>query len=321
MKRSIIFVCSGQGTQYFQMGRALYETEPRFRHHLDYLNEIYRELTSRSLLAELYGMGMPSDPCDDLRLSHPAIVMIEYALAQTLIADGIVPDYTLGYSLGAFAAAAISGMISAEEALTLAIHQAQAIQSHCQPGAMWALLADRSIYVQSLLCNYAVIAAENFNGNFVISAPELHRPTIQNLIKANSISAQLLPIRFAFHSAWLDDAKETFIQQMMHYLNPSGRAAHIPLWCCASQVPLNNVALEYFWSVVRRPVNFIRTVQQLEQQQGPMLYLDVGPSGSMATILKYLLPTSSTSMVMPILSLLGDDNKNLASVRKVVHSV
>lgn len=302
------------------MGRMLYETEPNFRRHLDHLNKIYRELTSRSLPDELYGTRKAFEPCDELLVSHPAIVMIETALAKTLIADSIVPDFTLGYSLGGFAAAAISDMISAEQALTLAVRQAEAIEAHSHAGAMWALLADRAIYTQSSLCNYAVIAADNFNGNFVIAAPELNRAAIQRLIKANSISAHLLPVKFAFHSEWIDDAKQTFLQEPMRAFNGAGRAAPIPLWCCDGGMPLNSLPPDFFWSLVRRPVSFSQTIRQLEQRPEPLLYLDVGPSGSLATVLKYLLPASSTSVVMSVLSPLGNDANNLAHVRNFLQS-
>ena len=321
MTKSIIFMFSGQGTQYFQMGRALYETLPKFRQTMDVLNGIYREVTNCSLIAELYGVKKPTELCDDLLISHPAIVMIEHALAQTLAEDGVVPVGTLGYSVGSFAAAVTAGLISAEQALTLAIRQAQAIQIHCQPGAMWALLTDSAIYAQSDLHHYAVIAAINFNGNFVIAAQEQHRIAIKQLLKENSISGQLLPVRFAFHSPWIDPAKEIFLKEMSNYLPPLVQVSALPLWCCALQAPLHRLPPDYFWTVVRRPVNLIQTVAQLEQRHGQLLYVDMGPSGSMATILKYLLPKSSPSVVMPVMSLFGDDVNNLASVRKAISSM
>jgi hypothetical protein len=63
------------------------------------------------------------------------------------------------------------------------------------------------------------------------------------------------------------------------------------------------------WNTVRRPIEFERTIAELEQR-APRHYIDVGPAGTLATFLKYGLPPSSASMSYPILSPFGSELKN-----------
>jgi hypothetical protein len=60
---------------------------------------------------------------------------------------------------------------------------------------------------------------------------------------------------------------------------------------------------------VRKPIEFERTIAELEKR-GPRYYVDVGPAGTLATFLKYALPSTSASRMYSILSPFGTELKN-----------
>ena len=94
-ERPLVFMFSGQGSQYVNMGRQLYELEPVFREKFDECHELLDAHVDFSLRDLLYP---PRDKTDEAaqKLVHtavtqPAIFAFEYALANFWISCGIYP--------------------------------------------------------------------------------------------------------------------------------------------------------------------------------------------------------------------------------------
>lgn len=302
---------SGQGSQHFQMGRALFDGEPVFRDCMLQLDGLVRELSRRSVIDTLYSDGQPKSALfDRTAVTHPAIFMVEYALAQSLIHAGVVPDIALGASLGSFAAAAVAGIVGVEDALAAVIRQATAFEETCKPGGMLAVLADPMLYDEDFLSTKTEMAGVNFSSHFVVSAQQAQFPAIEACLREREVTYQRLPVSFAFHSQWIDEARAPFesATRCMRY-----RAGELPLMRCDEATMAADLPDNYFWSVVRKPIRFREAISQLERE-GPHRYIDVGPSSTLATFLKYGLPAASISKVHPILTPYGQDGRNLAAV-------
>jgi bacillaene synthase trans-acting acyltransferase len=301
---------SGQGSQYFQMGRALYDGHDAFRQWMVRLDDIARRSSGRSVIESLYsdahGKG---DPFERTLLTHPAIFMVEYSLAQCLIHAGVWPDMVLGVSLGSFAAAAVAGFIDVEDALTAVIRQAIALEECCEPGGMTAVLADPALFAADFLSGRSELAAVNFSSHFVVSARRTELAEVEAALKKHNVGYQHLPVSFPFHSQWIDKAKGPFASFMRPIPCKPGR---LPLVCCDQMAILSDLSEDFFWNVVRRPIRFRETVARLEQQ-GARRYVDVGPAGTLATFLKYRMPANTGSTVHAILTPFGADQKNLAA--------
>lgn len=302
---------SGQGSQYFQMGRELFEKNDIFRRWMVRLDEMAHRSSGHSVIDTLYsGDHRKGDPFDRTLSTHPAIFMVEYSLAQTLIEMGVRPDMVLGASLGSFAAAAVAGFIDVEDALSAAIRQAMAFEECCKPGGMIAVLADPALFGEEFFRCRSELAAVNFSSHFVVSAEGSELATIETELKGRSISYQRLPVSFAFHSRWIDEAKAPFVSFMR---SVGRRQNRLPLVCCDQTALVAELPDDYLWNVVRRPIRFRETIARLERQSARQ-YVDVGPAGTLATFLKYGLAVTTTSTARAILTPYGFDQKNLAAV-------
>ena len=306
-----VFMFSGQGSHYFQMGRGLYDNDETFRKWMTCLDDIVRDLCGRSVIEALYSDAhRKADSFERTLLTHPAIFMVEYSLAQSLIRSGLTPDMVLGVSLGSFPAAAVAGFIDVEDALTAVVRQAIFLEECCEAGGMTAVLADSALFQEKFINCRSELAAVNFSSHFVISARRPELAEIEAALKGWNISYQRLPVSLPFHSRWIDKAQGPFESFMRSIQCKQGS---LPLICCQQTSVLSNLCDGYFWSVVRRPIRFYDTISKLETR-GSYRYIDVGPAGTLATFVKYATTAATTSSVQAILTPLGFEQHNLAAL-------
>jgi bacillaene synthase trans-acting acyltransferase len=310
-----VFMFSGQGSQYFQMGRELYDCDDTFREWMIRLDGVAQEVSGRSVIETLYsGARSKADPFDRTLLTHPAIFMVEFSLAQSLIHAGVRPHIALGASMGSFAAAAVAGFISVEDALTAVTRQAIALEECCEPGGMIAVLADPALFAEDFLTGRSELAAVNFSSHFVVSARRAELAEIEAALRKRDIGYQRLPVSVPFHSRWIEGAKAGFESFMRTIRLKRGR---LPLACCDQATILSDLSGDYFWNVVRCRIRFRETIERLERE-GTRRYIDLGPSGTLATFLKYMAPSTTSSKTHAILAPYGFDRKNLAALLAVI---
>lgn len=311
MSLPIIFMYSGQGSQYYQMGRNLFDGNIVFKNSMIKADQIYQEMTGSSILARLYDDQFKvNQPFTQTTLTHPAIFMVEHALTQVFLAQNIVPDMVLGTSLGEFAAAATAGIISFESALDAVIKQADNL-AVCPPGGMLAVLHNPDLFTsQSYFYNHSELAAISFNSHFVVAGSNENLQLITNKLNESRIPCQLLPVSHAFHSNHIDTAKEPFLQSIKELVINKG---NIPCVSCEQGGLLDLPTLVHFWDVVRQPILFQKTITQLEHKQSG-IYIDLGPSGTLANFVKYNLSSGSQSNQFPIITPYGNEANNLDKV-------
>ncbi len=237
-------------------------------------------------------------------------VMVEHALATSLIERGLQPDMVLGASLGTFAAAAVAGCIDPGDALRAVIEQAMAIEKHAEPGCMIAVMGEPERYLTPALRTLCELGASNFATHSVISLPQRHIAAVEADLHRQGLAFHRLPVGFAFHSRWIDSASQPY-RAFLRTLQL--RPGHMPIVCCAMGKPLHRLADDHFWSVVREPILFMQTIRLIEAQ-GRYRYIDVGPGGTMATFLKYGLPADSTSQIHHVMSPFGGEMERLTEL-------
>lgn len=308
-KRKTVFMFSGQGSHYFQMGRDLFDHDAVFREWMMRLDDQAWRLSGQRIVDAIYS-PRDAEIFDRTMHTHPAIFMVEYALAQSLLRAGITPDITLGASLGSFAAAAVAGFMRVEEALAAVIQQAAAFEACCDRGGMIAVVADLSLYAKPFLRERSELAAVNFASHFVVSSPQNQLEAIERSLSEQDIVFQRLPVSYAFHSQWIDDARAPF-ESFARSIGCSGGV--LPLACCQQAALLTALPVDYFWRVVRAPIRFRDTIAALEER-GAYRYIDVGPAGTLATFTKYCLPPNSLSSIHSIMTPFGNERRNVSAL-------
>jgi acyl transferase domain-containing protein len=133
-KCSVAFMFPGEGSQFVNMARGLYQEEPQFRQSLDQCTHLMRPHLERDLLEIIYPAPQQASACEKLlsqtQYAEPAIFAIEYALAMLWQSWGVLPESMIGYSVGEYLAACLADVFSLEDGVKLVCARAKLLHSH-----------------------------------------------------------------------------------------------------------------------------------------------------------------------------------------------
>ncbi|MGX6606775.1 SDR family NAD(P)-dependent oxidoreductase [Micromonosporaceae bacterium Da 78-11] len=219
--RSTGFLIAGVGEQYPGMVAELYATEPGFRADVDEcvdllglasaaaLSDIFvetaRPAAATGDLARLLGRSTEAPaPCAAPgHLVQPAVFAAEYALARQFVRWGVRPEVLVGYSLGEYVAACLSGVLSLADAVRLVAYRAELIGS-VPEGAMLAAAADEQRLQDVLGDISGDLDVAVRTGTQVVLAGTV--PTVEAAavrLRAAGIGCRRLATSHAYHSRML----------------------------------------------------------------------------------------------------------------------
>jgi len=283
-KPRVVFMYSGQGAQYYGMGSELYQRNSAFRSQMDQCDALYRQHTGNSLLQSLYDETRRRQPLSDVILSHAALFSIGVSLTYVLKAEGIEPDALLGYSLGECVSAVIAGVLTLDDAMKLVVSQAQLLREKTQGGGMMSVLsAADHFHANPEIYQGTELASINFQNNFVVSGSLANLSAVKVRLTQQDIISMMLPVEQAFHSAGVDAIEHDF-RALVDTLPK--RQPTLAVYSSMLGTPVERWDSQYFWNVVREPVDFFGVMQALAEQRDAF-YVDLSPSGTLSTFLKY----------------------------------
>lgn len=283
----VVFMFTGQGAQYVNMGRELYETESLFREQVDQCAELLTPIMGLDLRHILYpAQGAVKEAGERLKQTEStqaALFVIEYALARLWMKWGIRPQAVLGHSIGEYAAACIAGIFSLEDALLLVAERGRLMQQQ-PPGTMLSVLLPEN-EVQSLLGEDVSVAAVNSPKQTVVSGPQAAIETFEETLKSKGIACIRLHTSHAFHSKMMEPIVAPFKEKAGTVrLNPP-QIPFISTVTGTRIAPQEAATPEYWARNLRQPVRFAEAVQQVFKEPAQIL-LEVGPGRTLSTLVK-----------------------------------
>jgi len=215
--QKVAFVFSGQGPQWFAMGRELLETNAVFRQTIEEVDVFLKELgwlaeEKSSLMTELL-KDEDNSRIDETHVVQPALFALQVGLARIWQSMGVSPDGVVGHSIGEVAAAYVSGALSLKEATRVVFQRSRAQSKASGRGRMLAAALTKEAAAEAIekYAGKIDIAAENGPAMLTLAGDNNALESLAAALEADNIFNRFLVVDVPFHSYLLDDVTGDFV--------------------------------------------------------------------------------------------------------------
>lgn len=272
----LAFVYAGMGTQWWAMGRQLWQEEPLFRDALQEVDRIFHPLAGWSLIEALLADEAASQ-INQTRIAQPAIFGVQVGLTAVWRAWGVEPTAIVGHSVGEIAAAYAAGALSLADAVQVIYHRSRLQQTTAGTGTMLAVGLSEAA-VTPYLADYqtlVAVGAINSPTSVTLAGDEAALQAIAMQLNAQQIFNRFLQVEVPYHSPQMDPIRAELIAALAA-LAPQATAT--PLYSTVTGQRIDGAALTgtYWWQNVRQPVRFADAIAGLHQA-GATHFLEVSP--------------------------------------------
>jgi amino acid adenylation domain-containing protein len=310
-EKRAIFMFPGQGSQYVDMARGVYETEPVFRQEMDRCFEILKPLMDYDLKEILYpsAEGHRSyrsnesyiPPIDQTEIAQPLIFASEYALAKLLMVWGIAPYAMIGHNIGEYTAACLAGVFSLEDVLFIVSWRGKLMQQ-MPPGSMLSIALPEP-GLKQLLSNDAEgkldLAAVNGPSQCVVSGTHEDIDAFARQLGEKKMQNRKLHTSHAYHSRMMEPILNNFREKVSQV---KGKAPQIPFISnlTGQWFTYEDAANPDYWvRHLRSTVRFADGLKELLKDKN-VIFIEVGPGSTLTTFTRQHPDKSPNHMLIDL---------------------
>ncbi|GMU95633.1 amino acid adenylation domain-containing protein [Ignavibacterium album] len=284
-RNHLVFMFPGQGAQYVNMGKGLYDNEPLFKRTVDECSEILKPLLNLDIRELIFPVSVNEESAKKLEqtvFTQPALFIIEYSLAKLFISYGFQPDSMIGHSVGDYVAACLAGVFTLEDALFILSRRARLMQQQ-KSGSMLSVRSNEE-EIKKLIDDEDISIAAINSPNLVVISGETDKIKIfSDKLTELKIENRILLTSHAYHSKMMEPVIQPFIGE---FKNIRLNKPSIPFissltgtWIKEEQA----IDPEFWAAQVRNTVRFSDGMKEL-QKNNNLVLVEVGPGRALSTM-------------------------------------
>ena len=309
------FVMSGQGPQWWGMGRELMRTEPVFRRAMEECAAAIDRHANFHLLEEL------AKDEDDTRLGEtevgqPAIFAMQVALAALWASWGVRPDLITGHSVGEIAAAHVAGILTLEQAAEIITYRAQVMQGCARDtGAMLAVGMTEPEAEELIAEHDPTLSIAAFNGprSLTIAGLRTSLEKVAAELESREIFNRFVRVAHPFHHAMMQPAADA-LEERLADLQPAD--GHVPFFSTVTGAacPGTDCTASYWARGIRQPVQFVSAIGAMAED-GVDVWLEISAHPALAISVQECL--AATGRKAPVVSSLRREREQESAMEAV----
>ena len=316
--RTPVYMFTGQGSQYVDMGRGLYEKSAVFAENMDLCAKLFKPYLLCSITDILYGEKASDEKVNKTCYSQPIIFSFEYSLSKYLEACGVRPSAVMGHSIGEYAAAVVSGVMSLEDAVMAVAIRGRLMDSAPGHGSMGTLFATEET-VNELIAPYSdkvSIATRNAESNFVISGETEAVEAVLQEAESKKIETRRLVVSHGFHSQLMTPILGEFEDIISSVKINKPEITFVSALYGRPVTSAEELSHDYWVRHIREKVDFYSAVKSVENNKN-YIFTEVGSHTVLSSLCKMIL--SEKAEICPALRRKYQDNAQIASMLGILY--
>ncbi len=294
------FVMSGQGPQWWGMGRKLMEHEPIFRQIMERCDAAMKPYASFSLLEEL-AKDEATSQVSRTEVGQPAIFAMQVALAELWKSWGVKPDAIVGHSVGEIAAACVAGVMSLEEGARIIVLRAKFMENCAKgDGTMLAVALDEAGARAVIARHDRTVSIAAFNGpkSLTLSGAKISLEAIQAELEPQGIFARFVRVDHPFHHAMMQPAADNLNRELAS-LTPQDETVPFFSTVTGDRCHGKDMVAEHWGRGVRQAVLFAPAVNAMADF-GVDVWLELSAHPALVVSMQEILGARGSSTKAPI---------------------
>lgn len=280
----IAFVFPGQGTQYAEMGKKLYESVDEQDKKI--IDEIFDGIEDKTVKEILF--NGTDEELKNTKYAQPGIALLSIVLTKILNSKGINPDFVAGHSLGEYSSLYAAGVLSEKETLRLIAQRGKIMSEANVEGSMAAILGLSAEEVEKIAAEIqGIVEAVNYNEpkqTVIAGEKEAIEKSLDLFKEKGARRALPLAVSGPFHSSLMKPVANILKVEFEKY---DWKEANVPLIANTTATEIITVEdiQQELYKQTFGPVKWVDIINKLVENGVTKIY-EIGPGKVLAGLIK-----------------------------------